>query len=59
MEILEKTDFNGVSGRVQFRGNPSRVSVVEVTQCVDNVKLVVGRFEPNLSVSNKDPLAGT
>uniref|UniRef100_A0A1B6MU76 receptor protein-tyrosine kinase n=1 Tax=Graphocephala atropunctata TaxID=36148 RepID=A0A1B6MU76_9HEMI len=59
VEILEKTDFNGVSGRIQFRGNPSRISVVEVLQWVDNVTRIVGKFEPNVSISNKDPLAGT
>lgn len=59
MEILEKTDFSGVSGRIQFRGSPSRVSVVYVTQWYDNKSHTVGTFEPNMSLSNTDPLAGT
>ncbi|XP_054282459.1 gamma-aminobutyric acid type B receptor subunit 1-like isoform X2 [Macrosteles quadrilineatus] len=59
VEILGKTDFNGVSGRIQFRGNPSRISVIQVIQWINNVSQIVGIFEPNISISNKDPMAGT
>ncbi|XP_046676612.1 receptor-type guanylate cyclase gcy-4-like [Homalodisca vitripennis] len=59
MEILEKTDFYGVSGHIQFKGGSSRISVVEVIQWVDNVTQIVGKFEPNKTILNKDPLAGT
>lgn len=58
MQILEATDFNGVSGRIQFRGSPSRVSVVHVTQWYKNQLQTVGTFEPNVSPSDTDPLAG-
>lgn len=57
------TDFNGVSGRIQFRGRASRTSVVHVVQWYFNgskVNLnIVGTFEPNVSLKNPDPLAGT
>lgn len=59
MQILEATDFSGVSGRIQFRGSPSRVSVVYVTQWYNSTFHTVGTFEPNISLSNTDPLAGT
>uniref|UniRef100_A0A1B6EJJ0 Gamma-aminobutyric acid type B receptor subunit 2 n=1 Tax=Cuerna arida TaxID=1464854 RepID=A0A1B6EJJ0_9HEMI len=59
MKILEKTDFYGVSGHVQFKGSPSRISVVEVIQWVDNNMQIVGKFEPNKTALDKDPLAGT
>lgn len=59
MQILEATDFSGVSGRIQFRGSPSRISVVYVTQWYNNKSHIVGTFEPNISLSNTDALAGT
>uniref|UniRef100_A0A1B6EEM0 Gamma-aminobutyric acid type B receptor subunit 2 n=1 Tax=Clastoptera arizonana TaxID=38151 RepID=A0A1B6EEM0_9HEMI len=63
VEILKETNFQGVSGTVQFRGRASRISVVHVNQwyfnkSTDKVKSIVGIFEPNNSINNQDPLAG-
>ena len=48
MEILKATNFNGVSGNIQFVG-PSRVSVMLVKQWRDGQYHVVGHFEPDVN----------
>ncbi|XP_075213197.1 uncharacterized protein LOC142319607 isoform X2 [Lycorma delicatula] len=56
VEKVEQTDFYGVSGRVEFSHNrPSRLSVVNVIQWLDNKTHKIGTFFPNSS----DPNGGT
>ena len=53
MELLNATDFHGVSGHLRFVG-PSRVSVTEVKQWRRDGDTtgyhVVGRFFPDYSI---------
>lgn len=49
VEIINDTDFMGVSGRIKFRGGPSRFSVINIVQWYDNQTHIVGQFFPNLS----------
>ncbi|CAG0879002.1 unnamed protein product [Darwinula stevensoni] len=46
VEIINETDFLGVSGHVQFRG-PSRRPIINVLQWRNNASVVVGTFFPN------------
>lgn len=45
-DIINQTDFLGVSGNVRFVG-PSRVSVINILQWVGNRTYIVGRYIPN------------
>ena len=47
MEILKATNFNGVSGNIQFVG-PSRISIILVKQWLNGEYHVVGHFEPDV-----------
>ncbi|XP_045472774.1 uncharacterized protein LOC123679301 isoform X2 [Harmonia axyridis] len=49
VEIINDTDFMGVSGRIKFRGGPSRFSVINIMQWYDNKTHIVGQFHPNLT----------
>lgn len=49
MGIIERTDFNGVSGRIKFYGGPSRFSVVHVMQWQKNESKLIGSFHPNIT----------
>ncbi|XP_011137908.1 uncharacterized LOC105182277 isoform X1 [Harpegnathos saltator] len=58
-DIIGETDFNGVSGRIKFLGGPSRYSVINVVQFIDNDTRVVGNFYPNISEEKHDVIGGT
>ncbi|PNF24218.1 hypothetical protein B7P43_G15826 [Cryptotermes secundus] len=57
VEMLEATDFHGVSGRIKFRG-ASRVSDINVLQWLNNRTQVVGSFHPNFSVLHQELSGG-
>nr|CAD7258606.1 unnamed protein product [Timema shepardi] len=57
VELLEATDFNGVSGRIHFLG-PSRVSVINVIQWLNNTQRTVGSFYPNVSTEKAEIIGG-
>ncbi|CAH0557671.1 unnamed protein product [Brassicogethes aeneus] len=59
VEQIEKTDFNGVSGRIKFRGGPSRFSVINIYQWYDNRSNLIGNFYPNLTDDKPEILGGT
>ncbi|XP_014212740.1 receptor-type guanylate cyclase gcy-3-like [Copidosoma floridanum] len=48
-EIVSKTDFNGVSGRIKFVEGPSRFPVINIRQNIDGKTQTVGYFHPNIS----------
>ncbi|KAL3282262.1 hypothetical protein HHI36_005453 [Cryptolaemus montrouzieri] len=58
VEIINETDFTGVSGRIKFRGGPSRFSVINIMQWYDNKTHVVGQFHPNLTDNRPEILGG-
>lgn len=54
VEIIQNTDFNGVSGRIKFWSGASRMTVIDIVQWVNNKTRVVGSFHPNSSGSMSD-----
>lgn len=58
MNLVKSTDFNGVSGRIKFRGGPSRFSVIHVMQFIDNATRTIGYFYPNISDNSAEILGG-
>ncbi|KAG5329551.1 ILPR protein, partial [Acromyrmex charruanus] len=57
--IIGETDFYGVSGRIKFLGGPSRYSVINIVQFVDNETNIVGNFYPNISEAKHEVMGGT
>ncbi|EFN73169.1 Insulin-like peptide receptor [Camponotus floridanus] len=57
--IIGESDFNGVSGRIQFLGRPSRYSVINIIQFIDNETRIVGNFYPNISEVKHEVIGGT
>ncbi|XP_072759038.1 uncharacterized protein [Anoplolepis gracilipes] len=57
--IIGETDFNGVSGRIQFLGRPSRYSIINIVQFIDNETHIVGNFYPNTSETKHEVIGGT
>ncbi|XP_076631100.1 uncharacterized protein LOC143346666 [Colletes latitarsis] len=57
-EIIGETDFYGVSGRIKFLGGPSRYSVVNVLQYIDNETRLIGNFYPNISETKHEVVGG-
>lgn len=57
VELLEATDFHGVSGRIRFQG-ASRVSDINVLQWLNNRTQVVGAFHPNISTVRQELSGG-
>ncbi|CAB3366072.1 Hypothetical predicted protein [Cloeon dipterum] len=55
---LNNTDFNGVSGHIKFNNGPSRVSVVNVMQWINNRTNIVGSFYPNVSEIKGEIIGG-
>lgn len=49
VELISATDFNGVSGRINFKSGPSRSSVIQVNQWLNGKTYNVGTFFPNSS----------
>ncbi|KAJ8944828.1 hypothetical protein NQ314_009369 [Rhamnusium bicolor] len=58
VRLVEATDFFGVSGRIKFRGGPSRFSVINIMQWYDNSMHTIGHFFPNLSDDKPEILGG-
>uniref|UniRef100_A0A1B6C8X6 receptor protein-tyrosine kinase n=2 Tax=Clastoptera arizonana TaxID=38151 RepID=A0A1B6C8X6_9HEMI len=63
VEVLKQTNFQGVSGTIQFRNQASRISVVNVIQCYfknisDKQMTTVAVFHPNNLINDQEPLAG-
>ncbi|XP_076168527.1 uncharacterized protein LOC143147294 isoform X3 [Ptiloglossa arizonensis] len=57
-DIIGETDFYGVSGRIKFLGGPSRYSVVNVLQYVNNETRLIGNFYPNVSETKHEVVGG-
>ncbi|XP_068980549.1 uncharacterized protein [Bombus flavifrons] len=58
-DIIGETDFYGVSGRIKFFGGPSRYSVINIVQFVNNRTNLVGNFYPNVSETKHEVVGGT
>ncbi|KAJ8916169.1 hypothetical protein NQ315_016308 [Exocentrus adspersus] len=58
VRLVEDTDFHGVSGRIKFRGGPSRFSVIDVMQWYSDSMHTVGHFHPSLSENKPEILGG-
>lgn len=58
VEIINQTDFYGVSGRIKFRGGPSRFSVINIIEWYDNDTHIVGQFYPHLNDDRPEILGG-
>lgn len=58
LNIVKATDFEGVSGRIKFRGGPSRFSVVNIVQWLNNTTHIVGSFYPNISDDKPEVIDG-
>jgi len=48
-----------VSGRIKFLGGPSRYSVINIVQFIDNETHIVGNFYPNISEVKHEVTGGT
>lgn len=48
-----------MSGRIKFLGGPSRYSVINIVQFIDNDTHVIGNFYPNISETKNDVIGGT
>lgn len=57
VELLEATDFRGVSGHIRFQG-ASRVADINVVQWLNNRTQVVGVFHPNISAVRQELSGG-
>lgn len=49
VDIIRQTEFNGVSGKIKFYGGPSRYSTIHIKQWLNDTKVIVGYFTPNMS----------
>ncbi|KAF5297767.1 hypothetical protein FQR65_LT09941 [Abscondita terminalis] len=58
VDLVRQTDFYGVSGRIKFRGGPSRFSVINIMQFMNNSTYIVGSFYPNVSDDSAEVLGG-
>ncbi|KAK9754400.1 Receptor family ligand binding region [Popillia japonica] len=59
VKYVQETDFNGVSGRIKFRGGPSRFSTtIHLTQWYNHTRTVVGWFYPNITDNTTEILGG-
>ena len=60
VKIINETDFHGVSGRINFKGRPSRLSNIRILQCRTDaemsrlIKYEVGVYEPNYDLESMD-----
>ena len=58
VKIIREIDFNGVSGRINFKGRPSRLSNIEIIQWLKTEtklkKYKVGIYRPNYEKELKD-----
>ena len=58
VNILNETDFYGVSGHIKFVGGPSRVSLIHVVQWVNSSKRIVGSFYPHTANNSNEIVDG-
>ncbi|XP_030749572.1 atrial natriuretic peptide receptor 2-like isoform X2 [Sitophilus oryzae] len=58
VKLVEQTDFFGVSGRIKFRGGPSRFSVIQIKEWYNNDLHLIGHFYPNLTDHTPEILGG-
>lgn len=58
VKLIEQTDFYGVSGRIKFRGGPSRFSIINVMQWYEYHTHLIGEFFPNLTENKPEILGG-
>ncbi|KAL1491180.1 hypothetical protein ABEB36_011819 [Hypothenemus hampei] len=58
VSLIAQTDFYGVSGRIKFRGGPSRFSIINILQWYDNDTHTIGEFLPNLTDDKPEILGG-
>ncbi|XP_076647965.1 uncharacterized protein LOC143356288 [Halictus rubicundus] len=56
--IISEMNFYGVSGRINFLGGPSRYSVINVVQYINNETRLVGHFYPNVSEEKQEIVGG-
>lgn len=56
--MIEQTDFYGVSGRIKFRGGPSRFSIIKILQWYENDTHLIGEFYPDLTEDKPEILGG-
>ncbi|KAG5898979.1 Insulin-like peptide receptor, partial [Gonioctena quinquepunctata] len=58
VQLVAATDFQGVSGRIKFRGGPSRFSFITIVQWYNNQLNTIGHFYPNLTNDRPEILGG-
>ncbi|CAH1117481.1 unnamed protein product [Phaedon cochleariae] len=58
VRLVEATDFQGLSGRIKFRGGPSRFSIISIVQWYDDTLNTIGYFHPNLTNDKPEILGG-
>lgn len=51
VNLIQNTDFNGVSGHIRFGEGGTRFSAINVIQWIDGKSNIVGTFYPNISES--------
>lgn len=49
VELIQRIDFTGVSGRIKFGTGASRKTVINILQWINNKTNIVGSFYPNIS----------
>jgi hypothetical protein len=52
VEHINRVDFHGVSGRINFATGPSRVSVINVMQWLHGSARRVASFYPNVTAGS-------
>lgn len=57
VELIQETNFNGVSGHIMFSSGPSRISNVNVYQWIDEKLHIIGSFHPNKNDKNNSEYA--
>ncbi|ETN62085.1 venus kinase receptor [Anopheles darlingi] len=58
IENIQKTDFQGVSGRIRFNEAGSRYTIINVVQFINGTPNIVGHFTPNISESKYELING-
>lgn len=58
VQLVQDSDFHGVSGHIKFYGGASRFSDIHVVQWYNNESRVVGTFTPNISGNNPEQHGG-
>ena len=58
VNLIKDVDFNGVSGRINFRNGRSRFSKIQITQWYDGHKNIIGYFTLNLTENGTEISGG-